>query len=132
MRLRPIGPDDAAFYLELVNTAAWLEHIGDKGIRTLDAAREAIIAGPMVAHEAGMTIHVVEAREDGSKLGICGLIKRDTLPGVDLGYGYMPHAWGLGYAYEAAQAVVDHARDDLKLPQLLGITSPTNHGSIRV
>jgi RimJ/RimL family protein N-acetyltransferase len=131
--LRPIATDDAAFYLDLVNTEAWLANIGDKGLRTVEAAREALLTGAIAAHEQhGMTIHIVQRREDDQPLGICGLIRRDTLPAPDIGYGYMPCAWGQGYAFEAAQAVFAHARDTVGLPRLMGITSPHNTGSIRV
>lgn len=129
--LRTMRQDDAAFYLALVNEPSWLEHIGDKGIRTLDDARAAIVAGPMrLQRLLGYSLYLVERKADGAPLGLCGLILRDTLPGTDIGYALSPAYWGQGYAYEAAAAIVDHARRRLGLRRLFGIASPANAPSI--
>ncbi|AVR98317.1 GNAT family N-acetyltransferase [Pseudoduganella armeniaca] len=125
--LRTLDTEDAPFYLELVNEPSWLEHIGDKGVRTLDDARAHILAGPMqLQRRLGYSLYLVQRRADGVPMGLCGLIRRDTLPDTDIGYALRPAYWGQGYAYEAAAAVLAHARDTLRLPQLYGITSPEN------
>ena len=64
--------------------------------------------------------------------GICGLVKRDTLPEVDLGFAFMPEYRGLGYAYESALAVRGHATGALGIRKLLAITSPMNTASARL
>ena len=33
--LRALGPDDAAFVLELLNEPSFLQHIGDKGVKEI-------------------------------------------------------------------------------------------------
>lgn len=125
--LRTLHTDDAPFYLELVNDPSWIEHIGDKGIRTLEEARANIETGAMqMQARLGYSLYVVQRRADQALLGLCGLIRRDTLPDTDIGYALRPAYWGQGYAYEAAAAVLAHARDTLHLPQLYGITSPQN------
>jgi RimJ/RimL family protein N-acetyltransferase len=130
LSLRTLETDDAAFYLTLVNDPSWLANIGQRNIHTLDAAREAILAGPIDRQlTLGFSLYVVERRSDGAAMGLCGLIKRDTLPDVDIGYAMLPAYWGHGYAWEAGQAVVEHARRDLGLKRLLGITSPENESS---
>jgi RimJ/RimL family protein N-acetyltransferase len=129
LALRTIDTDDAPFYLNLVNTPDFIAHIGDRGIRTLEAARAAIENGPMAMQAAlGHSIYLVELADTGVAIGMCGLIKRDTLDGVDLGYAYLPQYFGQGYAYEAAAAVVAHA-GSLGLQRLLAIVSPGNTGS---
>jgi RimJ/RimL family protein N-acetyltransferase len=129
--LRTMCEDDAPFYLELVNDPSWIEHIGDKGIRTLDQARAAIVAGPMrMQRLLGYSLYLVERKADGAPLGLCGLILRDTLPGTDIGYALAPRHWGQGYAHEAASAIVEHARHKLGLARLFGIASPANAASI--
>jgi len=65
-------------------------------------------------------------------IGICGLLQRDTLAHPDIGFAYLPAFWGCGYGFEAAGAVLDNARQRLRLPQLLGLTSPDNVASIRL
>lgn len=131
LRLRTITADDAAFYYALVNDPTWLEFIGDKGIRTVEQARTAIIDGP-VAMQArhGHSLYVMERKEDGLALGLCGLIRRDSLPDVDIGYAIRPAYFGQGYTCEAAQAVLALARGPLGIRRVLGITDPGNTSSI--
>jgi RimJ/RimL family protein N-acetyltransferase len=130
LNLRTVEQSDAPFYLELVNDPSWIANIGDRGIRTLDGARTAIEEGPMAMQaRLGYSLYVVERRSDGTAMGLCGLIKRDILPDTDIGYAISPAYWGHGYAYEAAAAVVQHARGALGLPRLLAITSPGNMAS---
>ena len=130
LRLRTVRVDDAAFYLGLVNEPSFIANIGDRGIRTLEAARDAVSSGPMLMYATrGHSLYVVERKSDGAAIGMCGLIKRDTLADVDIGYALLPAYWGQGYAYEAAAAVLAHARDGLKLRRLVAITSPGNTAS---
>jgi len=130
LRLRTLDTGDAAFYLDLVNQPSWLRFIPDRGIRTLETARAAIVDGPMLMQQRlGHSIYLVERTADGAAIGLCGLIKRDSLPAVDIGYGFLPAYCGQGYAGEAAAAVLAYARDTLRLPCLLGITDPDNHVS---
>jgi RimJ/RimL family protein N-acetyltransferase len=129
LRLRVATLEDTGFYHALVNDPAFIEHIGDRGIRTLDDARNALLAGPLAMQETrGHSLYVVELKEDGSLIGMCGLIKRDTLDEIDLGYAYLPGWRGQGYAYEAARAVLDYA-PTLGIRRLLAIVSPANAAS---
>jgi RimJ/RimL family protein N-acetyltransferase len=129
LRIRTATREDSAFYLALVNDPAFIEHIGDKGIRTLEEAQTALLTGPMAMQEArGHSLYVVELKEDASPIGMCGLIKRDTLDCVDIGYAYLPDWRGQGLAYEAAQAVLAHA-PTLGIQRLLAIASPGNVAS---
>ncbi|MES2316329.1 MAG: GNAT family N-acetyltransferase [Pseudomonadota bacterium] len=129
--LRTIDVSDAPFYLNLVNTREFIENIGDRGIRTLEAARETIVSGPVAMQAVlGHSIYLVELKESGASIGMCGLIKRDTLDDVDLGYALLPPYVGKGYAYEAAAAVVAYARTTMGMRRLVAITSPGNTTSI--
>ena len=133
LTLRTIGAADAPFYLERVNEPSWIRHIGDRNLHTLAQARAALAAGPEAMQaERGFSLYLVERRADGAAMGMCGLIKRDTLPDVDIGYAFLPRFWGQGYAHEAAAAVVTHARETVKLARLLGITGPDNESSNRL
>ena len=129
LRLRTAARGDAAFYLALVNDPGFLEHIGDRGIRSLDDAARALEDGPLAMQRArGHSLYVVELKENGLPVGMCGLIKRDSLDGIDLGYAFL-EAWrGRGYAFEAARAVLAHAAD-IGLRRLLAITTPNNIAS---
>ncbi len=130
LRLRTIDVADAPFYLALLNTDAFIANIGDRGIRTLEAAREAIESGPMAMQQArGHSIYLVELKATGEAIGMAGLIKRDGLDDVDLGYAYLPQHFGRGYAIEAARALLPHARERVGLRRLVAITSPHNAAS---
>ena len=129
LRLRTADRGDADFYLALVNDPGFLEHIGDRGIRTREDALQALLDGPIAMQEAcGHSLYVVELKGSGTLIGMCGLIKRETLDGVDIGYAYLAPYCGRGYAYEAGMAVLGLA-PALGLPRVLAITSPGNVAS---
>ena len=131
LRLRTIDAADAAFYYQLVHDPSWVEFIGDKGIRTVEQARVAIVDGPVAMQTRhGHSLYVMERKSDGLALGLCGLIRRECLPDVDIGYAIRPAHAGQGYTYEAAVAVLALARGPLGLKRLLGITDPGNRNSI--
>jgi len=130
LRLRTVEAEDAPFYLALLNDPAFISNIGDRGVHSLAAARDAILNGPVKMQATlGHSIYLVELKDTGEPIGMSGLIKRDTLPDVDIGYAFMPAHRGKGYAFEAAVAVVKHAREQVGLTQLLAITSPHNSAS---
>ncbi|MGE0582346.1 MAG: GNAT family N-acetyltransferase [Steroidobacteraceae bacterium] len=133
LALRLIGADDAPFILGLLNEPSFLRFIGDRGVRTLDDARAYIENGPVASYARhGLGLWLAQRREDGTPIGMCGLLKRDTLDDVDIGFAYLPAYWGQGYAYEAAAAVMDHGRRVLGIPRIVAIVSPDNAGSIRL
>lgn len=133
LALRHLQPDDAPFMLALLNDPGWMRYIGDRGVRTLEAARgylEERLIPPYKRH--GFGLWMVERREGGGSMGVCGLVKRDNLPHPDLGYAFMPEYRGQGYARESALAVRDHATGVLGIKRLLAITSPANDASARL
>lgn len=131
--LRTLQLSDAAFYLALLNTPDFIANIGDRNIRTITAARESIRNGPLAMQaERGHSIYLVELKEGGAPIGMSGLIKRDTLDDVDLGYAFLPAYFGKGYAHEAALAVLQHARHTIGLARVVAITSPGNDASTKV
>jgi ribosomal-protein-alanine N-acetyltransferase len=131
--LRDLVDDDAAFIFELVNDPAWLRYIGDKGVRDLDGARAYIANGPHASYARfGFGLWRIELKETGTPIGLCGLLKRDTLDDVDIGYALLPRFGGQGYAFEAAEATWRQARDVLRLPRLVAIVSPDNQASIKL
>jgi RimJ/RimL family protein N-acetyltransferase len=131
--LRRLGPDDAEFILGLLNEPSFLRFIGDKGVRTLDDARAYIANGPVASYARhGFGLYLTSLRDGGEPVGICGLVKRDGLDDADVGFAFLPRHWSRGYASEAAGAVLDHAKRELGLARVAGITNPENAGSIRV
>lgn len=133
LRLRRISPDDAEFMLGLLNEPSFIRNIGDRGVRTPDEARAYILNGPVASYERfGFGLLLIELKDSGAPAGICGLIKRDALEDVDIGYALLPEFWSRGYALEAASAVTAYARERLGLRRVLAITDPDNQSSIRL
>ncbi|NET33055.1 MAG: GNAT family N-acetyltransferase [Cyanothece sp. SIO1E1] len=131
--LREFDLEDAAFILELLNSPGWLAYIGDRGVKTLDEARAYLTDGPMASFEQhGFGLAMVVLRESGEGIGMCGLIKRDSLPDVDIGYALLPKFMGQGYAFEIASATVDYAREQHGLRRLVAITDPKNAASVKL
>lgn len=131
--LRRMSVEDAGFMLGLLNEPSWLRFIGDRGVRTLEHARAYILKGPVEMYDRlGFGLYVTELKEEGVPIGICGLVKRDFLDDVDIGFALLPGFWSQGYAYEAAAAVMAHGKGALGLKRIVAITNPENHSSIRL
>jgi len=131
--LRTMSIDDAEFYLRLVNEPTWLQFIGNKGVYTLENARTAILQGPVdMFDRLGFCLYLVELKSDSTPIGLCGLIKRDTLDDVDIGFAFFPEYCGQGYGYESASAVVQYGKNEIGLKRLVAIVAPDNAHSIRL
>lgn len=130
--VRWLNPGDSAFIFELVNEPSWIQYIGDKDVKTLQDALRYIENGPMAMYKrVGLGLYMVELRE-GEPIGICGLIKREALEDVDLGFAFLPRFWRKGYAFEAATAVVSYGRTVLGLRRIVAILSQDNHRSSKL
>ena len=128
--LRELDVHDAEFMLALLNDPDFIRHVGDRGVRTIEGAREYIVKGPMQSYARnGFGLYLVELKETGVKLGICGLVKREGLTDIDIGFGFLPQYRSNGYAIEAATAVMAQAKDELRLARVVAITSQDNERS---
>jgi RimJ/RimL family protein N-acetyltransferase len=133
LRLRRLEVDDADFILRLLNEPSFLQNIGDKGVRTRDDARLYILNGPVASYEKfGFGLYLVELRESGAPVGMCGLLKRDVLEDVDIGYALIPEFWSKGYAVESVTAVMSYASKVLGLKRVVAVVNPDNQSSIRL
>jgi RimJ/RimL family protein N-acetyltransferase len=130
LRIRWLNTGDSAFILELVNEPAWIQYIGEKGVKTLQDALRYIEDGPVAMYKrVGFGLYMVELKESGEPIGICGLIKRETLKDVDLGFAFLPRFWRKGYAFESAAAVMRFGKKVLGLRRIVAILSQDNHRS---
>jgi RimJ/RimL family protein N-acetyltransferase len=130
--LRQLELNDAEFILELLNEAAFLQFIGDKGVTTLSGAREYILQGPIDSYgRHGFGLYAV-CLLDGTPAGICGLLERDGLEDLDVGFAFLSRHCSKGYASESASAVLVHASEVFRLQRIVAITSPENWSSIAV
>jgi RimJ/RimL family protein N-acetyltransferase len=131
--IRSFTEDDADFVLDLLNQPSFLEHIGDKGVRTIEDARAYLRSGPLESYTRnGFGLYLVALKESGTPVGMCGLVRRASLPDPDLGYAFLPAWWSKGFAIESARAVLAWARGSIGPGRILAITSPANGDSIRL
>jgi len=131
--LREFTLDDTPFIIELVNSPGWLQFIGDRNIKTEEQAREYLRSGPLQSYEKnGFGLSLVVLKADQSPIGMCGIIRRDSLENPDLGFAFLPAFEGKGLAYEMANATLAYAKNVLKLPVIFAITMPENKRSIKL
>jgi RimJ/RimL family protein N-acetyltransferase len=131
--LRRIEKSDAPLVLELLNDPDFIRFVADRELRTEGDAENYIAAKMLPSFEKfGFGFYVAELKEAGTPVGMCGLIKRDTLEDVDVGFCIRRKFWGRGYATEVATGVVEHGRTQFGLPRVVGIVSPGNANSISV
>ncbi|AQG78821.1 GNAT family N-acetyltransferase [Spirosoma montaniterrae] len=133
LTIRQLTTDDTAFIIELVNSPGWLQFIGDRHIHTPEQARYYLENGPIVSYaQRGYGLYGVGIKPGSTLIGMCGLIKRDTLPQPDIGFAFLPDYIGKGFAFEAARAVRTYAHEQLGLSVLYAIVLPQNKSSIRL
>jgi RimJ/RimL family protein N-acetyltransferase len=133
LALREFQLDDAAFVVELLNEPAFIRYIGDKGVRTLADARDYLLRGPIESYRRlGFGLYLTSLRAHGTPIGMCGLVKREGLADVDVGFALRSCHWSRGYAVEAAAAVLDYGKRILNLRRIVAIVNPGNQASIAV
>jgi RimJ/RimL family protein N-acetyltransferase len=133
LRIALLGEQDAPFMLRLLNDADFLANVGDRRVRTIEDARAYIMTGPVAAYRVrGFGMFGVRSADGGEPLGIATLLDRETLPAPDLGFAYLPEHRRLGYAFEASEALIDHARSACRVTRLLAIAKDSNAPSHRV
>lgn len=133
LTLREMTAEDAPYVLDALNQPSFVRFIGDRGVRDLDGARRYLSERVIAQYERhGFGMWLMQRREDGQPVGMCGLVRREVLDDVDIGYAVLERHWGRGYGSEAAAAVLDHALRVLGLPRVVAITAPDNAASMAV
>lgn len=131
--LRELEADDAAFILELLNTPKFLQFIGDRGVRTVEEAASFIEDRYRQSYrDHGFGLYAVGLKSDGKLIGLCGFVRRDTLPGPDIGFAFLPAFEGQGFGFESASATINYGRNVLGFSTVLAITSTDNDASGRL
>lgn len=133
LSLREMRNSDAGFYLEMLTDPDFKANIGDRGLLTEQDAHTHMHDRVYASYDAhGFGMYLVSRRSDGEAIGMAGLVKRDFLQYVDVGYAFLPRGRGQGFATQAAAACVELARERFGLKRLAAITDPGNEASIRV
>lgn len=131
--LRRLTTADSEFIFDLLNQPSFLQYIGDRGVRTLADAERLIQEGPIATYEMhGFGLYLVETKEAGESIGMCGLLRREQLDAADVGFAFLPEFWSRGYAIEAASAVKDYSKSVLGLDRIVAIANPDNERSFNL
>jgi RimJ/RimL family protein N-acetyltransferase len=131
--LRHLTVKDSEFMLELLNDPSWLQFIGDRGVRTVDEAHDYILQSIVAMYDRlGFGLYLTKLKGESIPIGICGLVKRDSLEDVDVGFALLPKFRGKGYAYESASAVMEYGKRTLGLNRIAAIASPDNYASAKL
>ncbi|WP_226678301.1 GNAT family N-acetyltransferase [Mesobacillus jeotgali] len=132
LKIRWLEVSDQEFIFKLLNEPGWLNYIGDKGIRSLEDAKNYILTGPRKMYERfGFGLFMVELKENHLPVGLCGLIKRDGLEDVDIGYAFLAQHQSKGYAFESATGTLEYAHK-LGLNRIVAITTKDNASSSKL
>jgi RimJ/RimL family protein N-acetyltransferase len=131
--LRELDIQDAHFMFQLLNSHGWIKYIGDRNIKSKEDAKEYIQKGPLVSYAAHrFGLYAIELKESKLAIGVCGLLKREYLEFVDIGFALLPEYEAKGYAYEAAKAILDFSNENLHINNFSAITLPNNSRSINL
>jgi RimJ/RimL family protein N-acetyltransferase len=131
--LREITVEDAEFILRLVNEPSFVSNIGDKGLKNLNDAERFTLEGYWTNQErSGYGMFLVELKGKGVPIGVCGLLFRKVLDVTDIGFAFLPEYWNRGFAFEAAEVVMQYGDLTLVVSNIVGLTSEDNLGSIKL
>ncbi|MDZ7900996.1 MAG: GNAT family N-acetyltransferase [Arcicella sp.] len=131
--LRKFTVEDASFMLELLNTPTWLRFIGDRNVHSVEEAEQYLVNGNIKNYlEYGFGFYLVAVKETGESIGMCGLVKRDSLEDVDIGFAFLPQFIGKGYGFEAASSTLRYAQNILQIHKIVAIVNPDNTDSVKL
>ena len=132
--LSKITTNDAAFILELMNSPGWLKYIGDRNIKTVEAATVHIENNQLKCYKTyGFGYYKIQIKAENLKtIGTCGLLKRDELEHVDVGFSLLPNYHGKGYGFEAVTEIMNLAKSEFNMKRICAITLPINKPSIHL
>jgi RimJ/RimL family protein N-acetyltransferase len=131
VRLREFTLSDTDFVLQLVNTPSWIEFIGDREIHTQEAALKYIEESLMLSYQKnGFGLWLMELKKTSKSIGMCGLVNRDTIEDIDIGFALLPDFGRKRYTFEAAKATLIYAKETLKIDKIVAITDTKNVASI--
>jgi len=125
---------DASFFLELANSPNWIKYIGDRDLKTEKDAKKYLKNGTIKSYDTfGFGFYKLELKTENNKpIGTCGLVKREELDDVDIGFAMLPEYEGMGFGYESSVEILKIAKQKYNLKRIAAITLPTNKSSIHL
>ncbi len=130
--MRPFAESDLGDLSALFADPAVMQYIGPPDSLTPVDADDSLheMMADLEANGYGM-LALIERREKRF-IGRCGLTKREGSDEIELDFILSNHAWGKGYATEAAKEVLRYAFNVLKLKRVVGLAHPNNRAAQRV
>ena len=133
LKIKKLTVEDSKFIFELLNDPEWIKYIGNRNINNDKDAQNYISNRLLKSYEQyAFGLYLVKENNSNASIGLCGLIKRDYLEHVDLGFAFLPNYRKNGYAYESASAVIKYAKETFGLDTLFAITSLDNTRSVNL
>ena len=126
--LRPPQPGDFDAFAEMMADAPSLAFLGGAQPKAVAWRTFAGLAGGWALN--GFAMFCVFERESGRFVGRIGPHRPSGWPGDEVGWGLVRHAWGKGYALEAAVASMDFAVEQLGWTDVIHCIDPDNTASI--
>ena len=128
--IRPTILEDAEFIFKLMNSPKWIKYIGDRKVYSVEEAEKYIQEKMLPQLERlGHSNNTIILKDSKEKIGTCGLFDREGLEGLDIGFSLLPQYEKLGYGYEAAQKLMEVAKDIFKVDKIKAITTKDNYAS---
>ena len=122
-----ISIEDAPFFYDLVNDPDWIQFIGDRNVKSIADAENYISTKIIPSYKKnGFGFYLVSIKSKNLPIGMSGLIDRDGLEYIDVGYAFLPEFRSKGYAFEATKAVLTFAKNDLKIDPIIAIANVDN------
>ncbi|HRD45356.1 MAG TPA: GNAT family N-acetyltransferase [Caulobacter sp.] len=129
--LRNWRPSDQEPWAALNADPEVMEHF--PALLSADEAAAMLAANQALITDRGWGLWAVERRADGVFLGFTGLMplreSNPLAPGEEAAVDradFERHAWGAGYASEAARGALAYGFDKLHLPEIVAFTATTN------
>jgi len=125
--IRKMTLTDAPFLLKLLNDPTWIQFIGDRNVNTIKDA-ENYIKEKMIAsyQKNGFGFYVLATKDKNTSVGTTGLIDREGMKHIEVGFALLQEFTGKGYAFEATKAMLDFAHKTLKINPIVAITDLEN------
>lgn len=124
-----IETQHAPFIVELLNSAGWIQFIGDRQIRH---EQDAMLYIQKINQNQSLRYWVMQLKSCGTSIGVLTLIQRTYLDHPDIGFALVPTFHQKGYCLEAADLLIKILFTDGKIKILLATTLANNVSSIKL
>ncbi|MCP3026416.1 GNAT family N-acetyltransferase [Halobacillus sp. A5] len=133
--MRPYETKDEDFLYSMLANREVVQYIGDGRIKNQDEKTKFM---EWIYHtymkDPRLGLHVLVRKADNLRVGHAGLVQQiiDQVEELEVGYWIDRPFWGMGYATEAASALVEYGWFELKKSRLISLIQTDNNNSRNV